>query len=74
MLMRAVPWLGRSLRDLIAWMTYLDEHKVGLLSLHEAIDTSTPSGKLTFHLFGALAGVCTADWRIYSVYAGMGPV
>ena len=47
--------LGRSLRDLIAWMTYLDEHKVGLLSLHEAIDTSTPSGKLTFHLFGALA-------------------
>ena len=33
--------LGRSLRDLIGWMTYLDEHKVGLLSLHEAIDTTT---------------------------------
>ena len=32
--------LGRSLRDLIGWMTYLDEHKVGLLSLHEAIDTN----------------------------------
>lgn len=47
--------LGRSLRDLIGWMTYLDEHKVGLLSLHEAIDTTTTSGKLTFHLFGALA-------------------
>ena len=47
--------LGRSLRDLIEWMTYLDEHKVGLLSLHEAIDTTTTSGKLTFHLFGALA-------------------
>jgi DNA invertase Pin-like site-specific DNA recombinase len=30
--------------------------KVGLLSLHEAIDTTTTSGKLTFHLFGALAG------------------
>lgn len=26
-----------------------------LLSLHEAIDTTTTSGKLTFHLFGALA-------------------
>ena len=36
-------------------MTYLDEEKVGLLSLHEAIDTTTTSGKLTFHLFGALA-------------------
>ncbi|MHB8283592.1 MAG: recombinase family protein [Caulobacteraceae bacterium] len=47
--------LGRSLRDLITWMTYLEEHGVGLLSLHEAIDTSTTSGKLTFHLFGALA-------------------
>lgn len=32
-----------------------DEHKFGLLSLHEAIDTTTTSGKLTFHLFGALA-------------------
>jgi len=47
--------LGRSLRDLIGWMTYLEEAKVGLLSLHEAIDTTTTSGKLTFHLFGALA-------------------
>lgn len=47
--------LGRSLRDLIGWMTYLEEERVGLLSLHEAIDTTTTSGKLTFHLFGALA-------------------
>ena len=47
--------LGRSLRDLIGWMTYLEEHSVGLLSLHEAIDSTTTSGRLTFHLFGALA-------------------
>ncbi len=47
--------LGRSLRDLIEWVRYLDEKGVGLESLHEAIDTSTPTGKLTFHLFGALA-------------------
>ena len=47
--------LGRSLRDLIGWMTYLEQEKIGLLSLHEAIDTNTTSGKLTFHLFGALA-------------------
>jgi DNA invertase Pin-like site-specific DNA recombinase len=36
---------------------YLEEQQAGLLSLHEAIDTATPTGKLTFHLFGALAEV-----------------
>jgi DNA invertase Pin-like site-specific DNA recombinase len=47
--------LGRSLRDLIEWARYLDSQGVGLQSLHEAIDTTTPAGRLTFHLFGALA-------------------
>ncbi len=47
--------LGRSLRDLIDWVTYLDESGIGLRSLQEAIDTTTPTGKLTFHIFGALA-------------------
>ncbi len=28
---------------------------MGLESLHESINTSTPTGKLTFHIFGALA-------------------
>ncbi len=36
-------------------MRYLDEHGVGLESLHESINTTTPTEKLTFHLFGALA-------------------
>jgi DNA invertase Pin-like site-specific DNA recombinase len=47
--------LGRSLKDLIAWVTWLEQEGVGLRSLHEALDTTTPSGKLTFHIFGALA-------------------
>ncbi|ABA56534.1 Resolvase-like (plasmid) [Nitrosococcus oceani ATCC 19707] len=47
--------LGRSLRDLIEWVRYLDAQGVGLQSLHESIDTTTPTGRLTFHLFGALA-------------------
>ncbi|GAB3177576.1 recombinase family protein [Telluribacter humicola] len=47
--------LGRSLRDLIEWVTYLDAEGVALRSLHESIDTSTSTGKLVFHLFGALA-------------------
>ena len=47
--------LGRSLKDLIEWLNYLDTEGVALKSLQESIDTSTPSGKLVFHIFGALA-------------------
>ena len=47
--------LGRSLKDLIAWVSWMEERGIGLRSLHEVIDTTTPAGKLTFHVFGALA-------------------
>lgn len=47
--------LGRSLRDLVEQVEQLRQRDVGFRSLHEAIDTTTPSGKLTFHLFAALA-------------------
>jgi DNA invertase Pin-like site-specific DNA recombinase len=47
--------LGRSLRHLIDVVAELENRSVTFRSLTEAIDTSTPGGKLTFHLFGALA-------------------
>lgn len=47
--------LGRSLKNLIEWVSYLDDKGVALQSLHENIDTSTSTGKLIFHIFGALA-------------------
>jgi len=47
--------LGRSLKHLIELTTELEERKIGLRSLTESIDTMTASGKLTFHIFGALA-------------------
>ena len=47
--------LGRSLRDLVDVVNLLQQQGVALRSLHEAIDTTTPAGKLTFHLFAALA-------------------
>lgn len=47
--------LGRSLRDLVDVVTGLGERGVGLRSLRECIDTTTAAGKLTFHLFAALA-------------------
>ncbi|MEM6943676.1 MAG: recombinase family protein [Pseudomonadota bacterium] len=46
--------LGRSLSHLIETVGALEARGVGFRSLTEAIDTTTPSGRLTFHLFGAL--------------------
>jgi DNA invertase Pin-like site-specific DNA recombinase len=47
--------LGRSLPHLLATITELAERGIGFKSLTEQIDTTTPGGKLVFHLFGALA-------------------
>lgn len=47
--------LGRSLRDLVEIVTTLADRNVGLRSLHESIDTTTPAGRLTFHVFAALS-------------------
>ncbi len=47
--------LGRSLKDLIQVVNSLQERGVGFRSLRESIDTTTPSGKLVFHIFGSLA-------------------
>jgi len=47
--------LGRSVKDLIEWVNYLDKEKVGLKSLQESIDTTTVTGKLVFHIFASLA-------------------
>ena len=47
--------LGRSLKHLIETVGSLEERGVGLISLHESIDTSTPAGRLVFHVFGALS-------------------
>lgn len=48
--------LGRSLQHLIATISALRAQGVGFKSLTEQIDTTTPSGKLVWHVFGALAG------------------
>ena len=47
--------LGRSLRDLIDMVGRLESLGVGLQSIHESIDTSSSTGRLVFHIFGALA-------------------
>ncbi|RKW71682.1 recombinase family protein [Galactobacter caseinivorans] len=47
--------LGRSMTDLLAIVTGLGERGVDLMSVTEAIDTSTPAGRLVFHLAGAFS-------------------
>ena len=47
--------LGRSLKDLIETVTLLQQRGIELRSLKENIDTTTPTGKLMFHIMAALA-------------------
>ncbi|UZJ27040.1 recombinase family protein (plasmid) [Rhodococcus antarcticus] len=47
--------LGRSLPHLIETVRGLAERGIGFRSLQEAIDTTTPGGRLVFHIFGSLA-------------------
>lgn len=51
----ALDRLGRSLADLLAIVDDLRHRGVGFRSLHESIDTTTPGGRLVFHVVGALA-------------------
>jgi DNA invertase Pin-like site-specific DNA recombinase len=68
--------LGRSLPHLIETIGALEARGVGFRSLTENIDTTTPGGRLIFHVFGALgqferdlirertkAGLCAAAAR-----------
>ena len=47
--------LGRSLSDLVRIVSELEQRGIGFESLTEKIDTTSATGKLTFHVFAALA-------------------
>jgi len=47
--------LGRTMKHLIDTVTQLKNKGIGFKSLTEDIDTTTPGGKLIFHVFGSLA-------------------
>jgi len=47
--------LGRSLKHLIDTVNDLHKRKIGFRCLQENLDTTTSSGKLFFHIIGALA-------------------
>jgi DNA invertase Pin-like site-specific DNA recombinase len=47
--------LARSLKDLLEIVDLLRSRGAGFRSLGEDIDTTTPAGKLVFHIFGSIA-------------------
>jgi DNA invertase Pin-like site-specific DNA recombinase len=51
----SVDRLGRSLQDLVQFLTELEAKGVGLYLHQQALDTSTPSGKAMFQMCGVFA-------------------
>lgn len=47
--------LARSLRDLLDIVDTIQMHGAGFRSLAEDIDTTTPAGRLVFHVFASIA-------------------
>lgn len=47
--------LGRSLAHLVATVNALSARNIGLKSLNDPIDTTTPQGRLVFNMFAALS-------------------
>ena len=47
--------LARSLRDLLDLVETITERGAGFRSLAEDIDTTTPAGRLVFHVFASIA-------------------
>jgi DNA invertase Pin-like site-specific DNA recombinase len=47
--------LGRTLKHLVNLTNELMERQIGLISLNDPIDTTTPQGRLVFNIFASLA-------------------
>ncbi|MGY5134867.1 recombinase family protein [Streptomyces nigrescens] len=56
----ALDRLGRTIQDLISIVGGLRKREIGFQSLHEALDTTTPGGRLVFHVFAALAVISSS--------------
>ena len=47
--------IGRSMRHLMELVDHFKDNGINFVSLHESIDTSTPTGKLMFNIMASLA-------------------
>ena len=62
--------LGRSVEHLVRLLAELEERGIEFRSLTEALDTTTPGGRLVFHVFAAVAEF-TADLTRARTRAGL---
>ena len=62
--------LGRSVSHLVAFVDELSRRKVGFRSLTEQLDTTTPGGRLLFHIFASI-GQFERDLIIERTRAGL---
>ncbi len=54
--------LCRNVRDLGELLEFFQKHKVGLVSLHESLDTESAAGKLLIHIMGSVA-----EWEVDTI-------
>lgn len=47
--------LGRTVKQLVSFVTWFEENGIHLRSLTDAIDTTTPSGRFFFHIMASLS-------------------
>jgi DNA invertase Pin-like site-specific DNA recombinase len=66
----ALDRLGRNLRHLVTLLDELQHLNIGLVSLREALDLTSPIGRAMFGLVGVLAEVERA-WIIERTHAGL---
>jgi DNA invertase Pin-like site-specific DNA recombinase len=66
----ALDRIGRSLSDLLGTIKHLEECRVDLFVDRNMIDTTTPTGKLLFHITGAFAEF-ERDMIVQRVNAGL---
>ncbi len=62
--------LGRSVSHLVAFVDELSKRKIGFRSLTEHLDTTTPGGRLLFHIFASI-GQFERDLIIERTRAGL---
>jgi DNA invertase Pin-like site-specific DNA recombinase len=66
----ALDRLGRNLRHLVTLLDELQHLQIGLVSLREALDLTSPIGRAMFALVGVLAEVERA-WIVERTHAGL---
>lgn len=70
LLVYSLSRLARSVRQLVETVEDLAARGIGFRSLTEAIDTTSPAGRLTFHIFAAVAQ-CERELTVERVKAGL---